>query len=76
MGLLSHINKKYFSKHEGLLKKAQHYLDSVDEDVATDESSLDEAIDSTETATTEMLESEETIEQIHQFLETKYNICT
>ena len=62
MGLLSHINKKYFSKHEGLLKKAQHYLDSVDEDVATDESSLDEAIDSTETATTEMLESEETIE--------------
>ncbi|MDD7415993.1 MAG: hypothetical protein PUK48_01335 [Spirochaetales bacterium] len=60
--MLSHINKKYFSKHEGLLKKAQHYLDSVDEDVATDESSLDEAIDSTETATTEMLESEETIE--------------
>ena len=62
MGLLSHINKKYFSKHEGLLKKAQYYLDSVDEDVARDESSLDEAIDSTETATTEMLESEETIE--------------
>jgi len=55
MGLLSHINKKYFSKHEGLLKKAQHYLDSVDE-------AEDEAIDSTETATTEMLESEETIE--------------